>query len=185
VYGLTFTSHFYGAKRSVGYVPFNAESLARGPLYEDIRNAVHETAKSEDYDCVVVINLCVPTASGMPLDLLAKAIDGVRIIGIDVPGFGPKVSNLWRFLPRTIDEDQRQAADRAIDWLWTEFGQKQAKARRKPKRPEGAKPLVNIIGPIYGTFNVPSDLAENCTTCHQGAFKPLLGVVWRRIFRNC
>ena len=25
VYGLTFTSHFYGARRSVGYVPFNSE----------------------------------------------------------------------------------------------------------------------------------------------------------------
>ena len=88
VYGLTFTSHFYGAKRTVGYVPFNSESLVRGQLYEDIRSAVFETAKPEDYDCVVVINLCVPTASGVPLDLLPKAIDGVRIIGIDVPGFG-------------------------------------------------------------------------------------------------
>ncbi len=88
VYGLTFTSHFYGAKRTVGYVPFNSESLVRGQLYEDIRSAVFETARPEDYDCVVVINLCVPTASGVPLDLLPKAIDGVRIIGIDVPGFG-------------------------------------------------------------------------------------------------
>jgi chlorophyllide a reductase subunit Y len=88
VYGLTFTSHFYGAKRSVGYVPFNSETLVRGQLYEDIRNAVYETAKPADYDAVVVINLCVPTASGVPLDRLPKAIDGVRIIGIDVPGFG-------------------------------------------------------------------------------------------------
>jgi chlorophyllide a reductase subunit Y len=88
VYGLTFTSHFYGAKRSVGYVPFNSESLVRGQLYEDIRNAVYETAKPGDYDAVVVINLCVPTASGVPLDRLPKQIDGVRIIGIDVPGFG-------------------------------------------------------------------------------------------------
>jgi chlorophyllide a reductase subunit Y len=88
VYGLTFTSHFYGARRSVGYVPFNSESLVRGQLFEDIRNAVHETAKPELYDAVVVINLCVPTASGVPLDLLPKVIDGVRIIGIDVPGFG-------------------------------------------------------------------------------------------------
>ncbi len=88
VYGLTFTSHFYGAKRSVGYVPFNSESLVRGQLFEDIRNAVTETAKPADYDAVVIINLCVPTASGVPLDLLPKQIDGVRIIGIDVPGFG-------------------------------------------------------------------------------------------------
>ena len=88
VYGLTFTSHFYGAKRSVGYVPFNSETLVTGKLFEDIRDAVHATAKPEDYDAVVVINLCVPTASGVPLDLLPKQIDGVRVIGIDVPGFG-------------------------------------------------------------------------------------------------
>ncbi len=88
VYGLTFTSHFYGAKRSVGYVPFNSETLVTGKLFEDIREAVHATAKPEDYDAVVVINLCVPTASGVPLRLLPKEIDGVRVIGIDVPGFG-------------------------------------------------------------------------------------------------
>ena len=88
VYGLTFTSHFYGARRSVGYVPFNSETLVRGQLFEDIRDAVFETAKPADYDAVVVINLCVPTASGVPLDRLPKQIDGVRIIGIDVPGFG-------------------------------------------------------------------------------------------------
>jgi chlorophyllide a reductase subunit Y len=88
VYGLTFTSHFYGARRTVGYVPFNSESLVKGQLFEDIRNAVYETAKPADYDAVVIINLCVPTASGVPLDLLPKQIDGVRIIGIDVPGFG-------------------------------------------------------------------------------------------------
>ncbi|MCJ2133853.1 chlorophyllide a reductase subunit Y [Methylobacterium sp. J-026] len=88
VYGLTFTSHFYGARRSVGYVPFNSETLVTGKLFEDIREAVYATAKPADYDAVVVINLCVPTASGVPLRLLPKEIDGVRVIGIDVPGFG-------------------------------------------------------------------------------------------------
>jgi chlorophyllide a reductase subunit Y len=88
VYGLTFTSHFYGARRTVGYVPFDSETLVTGQLYEDIRNAVHEMADPGKYDAVVVINLCVPTASGVPLDRLPKSIDGVRIIGIDVPGFG-------------------------------------------------------------------------------------------------
>jgi chlorophyllide a reductase subunit Y len=88
VYGLTFTSHFYGAKRSVGYVPFNSETLVTGKLYEDIRDAVHEMADPEKYDAIVVTNLCVPTASGVPLQMLPKQINGVRIVGIDVPGFG-------------------------------------------------------------------------------------------------
>lgn len=88
VYGLTFVSHFYGARRSVGYVPFNSESLVTGKLFEDIRDAVHELADPARYDAVVVTNLCVPSASGVPLRLLPKEINGVRIIGIDVPGFG-------------------------------------------------------------------------------------------------
>lgn len=88
VYGLTFTSHFYGARRSVGYVPFSSETLVTGKLFEDIREAVYQLADPELYDTIVVTNLCVPTASGVPLQLLPKEINGVRVIGIDVPGFG-------------------------------------------------------------------------------------------------
>ena len=72
----------------MGYVPFNSESLVTGKLFEDIRDAVYDMAKPEDYDAIVVTNLCVPTASGVPLRLLPDEINGVRIIGIDVPGFG-------------------------------------------------------------------------------------------------
>ena len=88
VYGLSFISHFYGARRSVGYVPFDSETLVTGKLFEDIRAAVHELADPDRYDAVVVANLCVPTASGVPLRLLPSEINGVRVVGIDVPGFG-------------------------------------------------------------------------------------------------
>ena len=88
VYGLTFTSHFYGARRTVGYVPFNSETLVTGKLFEDIREAVYKLADPALYDTIIITNLCVPTASGVPLQLLPKEINGVRIIGIDVPGFG-------------------------------------------------------------------------------------------------
>jgi chlorophyllide a reductase subunit Y len=72
----------------VGYVPFNSETLVTGKLFEDIRDAVHAQADPSKYDAIVIINLCVPTASGVPLRLLPKDINGVRVIGIDVPGFG-------------------------------------------------------------------------------------------------
>jgi chlorophyllide a reductase subunit Y len=45
-------------------------------------------ADPDRYDAIVVTNLCVPTASGVPLRLLPSEINGVRIVGIDVPGFG-------------------------------------------------------------------------------------------------
>ena len=88
VYGLTFTSHFYGARRTVGYVPFNSETLVTGKLFEDIREAVYQLADPALYDTIIVTNLCVPTASGVPLQLIPDVINGVRVIGIDVPGFG-------------------------------------------------------------------------------------------------
>ena len=88
VYGLTFTSHFYGARRTVGYVPFDSGTLVTGKLFEDIRESVYEMADPAHFDAIVIINLCVPTASGVPLKLLPEEIRGVRIIGIDVPGFG-------------------------------------------------------------------------------------------------
>jgi chlorophyllide a reductase subunit Y len=136
VYGLTFTSHFYGARRSVGYVPFNSETLVTGKLFEDIREAVHKLADPALYDAVVIINLCVPTASGVPLQLLPNEINGVRIIGIDVPGFG---------VP-THAEAKDVLAGAMLRYARTEAEQGPVQA---PRGGKADRPTVTLVGEMF------------------------------------
>jgi len=136
VYGLTFTSHFYGARRTVGYVPFNSETLVTGKLFEDIRDAVYQMADPALYDAIVITNLCVPTASGVPLQILPKEINGVRIIGIDVPGFG---------VP-THAEAKDVLAGAMLKYARLEAEQGPVQA---PRTGRSAKPTVSLIGEMF------------------------------------
>ena len=136
VYGLTFTSHFYGARRTVGYVPFNSETLVTGKLFEDIREAVFKLADPSLYDAVVIINLCVPTASGVPLQILPKEINGVRVIGIDVPGFG---------VP-THAEAKDVLAGAMLRYARTEAETGPVQA---PRGGRSAKPTITLLGEIF------------------------------------
>ncbi|MDP5053177.1 MAG: chlorophyllide a reductase subunit Y [Congregibacter sp.] len=136
VYGLTFTSHFYGARRTVGYVPFDSETLVTGKLFEDLREATYKLADPDKYDAIVLINLCVPTASGVPLDLIPREINGVRIVGIDVPGFG---------VP-THAEAKDILAGAMLSYARSEAEQGPV---ARPATETAGKPTVALVGEIF------------------------------------
>ena len=180
VYGLTFTSHFYGARRSVGYVPFNSETLVTGKLFEDIREAVHAEADPNKVDSIVIINLCVPTASGVPLQLLPKEINGVRIIGIDVPGFG---------VP-THAEAKDVLAGAMLKYAREEVMNGPVAS---PKGGRSAVPTVALLGEMFpadpvimcdGVVN-RIDPAEIGFIHRVLAARPGAGVLTQRIFERC
>jgi chlorophyllide a reductase subunit Y len=85
---------------------------------------------------VVVTNLCVPTASGVPLRLLPSEINGVRIIGIDVPGFG---------VPTHAEaKDVLAGAMLAYARAEIEAGPVQA-----PAQGRGGRPTVALLGEMF------------------------------------
>jgi hypothetical protein len=88
------------------------------------------------YDAIVIINLCVPTASGVPLQLLPKQINGVRIIGIDVPGFG---------VP-THAEAKDVLAGAMLRYARTEA---EAGPVQAPRGGRSDKPTVTLLGEMF------------------------------------
>ncbi len=136
VYGLSFTAHFYGARRSIGYVPFDSESLVTGGLFEDVQQAVYDLADPERYDAVVVINLCVPTASGVPLRLLPEAINGVRVVPLEIPGFG---------VPTHAEAKDKLAA------AMLRYARREAESGpvAAPRSGRGELPTVALLGEVF------------------------------------
>ena len=112
------------------------KGLVTGKLFEDIRDAVHEMADPELYDAIVVTNLCVPTASGVPLRLLPKSINGVRIVGIDVPGFG---------VP-THAEAKDVLAGAMLKYARGEIAEGPVRA---PRAGKGDLPTVTLLGEMF------------------------------------
>jgi len=78
----------------------------------------------------------VPTASGVPLQLLPKEINGVRIIGIDVPGFGVPIHA----------EAKDVLSGAMLKYARTEVEQGPVQA---PRNGRSERPTVTLVGEVF------------------------------------
>jgi chlorophyllide a reductase subunit Y len=94
-------------------VPFNSETLVTGKLFEDIRDAVHELSRSGATTTRSSSPICVcRRLQRCAVAVAAEEINGVRIIGIDVPGFGvPTHAEAKDVLAGAMLQYARQEAD--------------------------------------------------------------------------
>ncbi len=108
-----------------------------------IRDAVHTLADTRALRRDRRHQLCVPTASGVPLRLLPKEINGVRVIGIDVPDSACRPTRR----PRTTRGAMLAFARREAEM----------RPRARPARAgPSARPTVTLLGEMFPPIPWPS-----------------------------
>jgi hypothetical protein len=118
-----------------------------------------------DYDAIVIINLCVPTASGVPLQLLPKEINGVRIIGIDVPGFGvpthAEAKDVLAAAMLRYAREARAGTGAGPAWPRSDCPTDHAGRRDVPGRSDRHRPMLEPLGLPPGRSCRPANGASS------------------------
>jgi chlorophyllide a reductase subunit Y len=66
LYGLTFVTHFYGARKSILAPTLGSAELYSGEIVEGTRAAIEAAAREPGCRLVPVVSLCVAETAGMP-----------------------------------------------------------------------------------------------------------------------
>jgi chlorophyllide a reductase subunit Y len=87
LYGLTFVTHFYGARKSILAPTLGTAELMSGQVVEGTRMAIDAAAKEPGCKLIPVVSLCVAETAGMPEELLPKRVGEAEVVLVRVPAF--------------------------------------------------------------------------------------------------
>lgn len=87
LYGLTFVTHFYAARKSIVAPALGTAELSSGQVQEAANAAIMEAAKEEHVSVIPVISLCVAETAGLAEELLPTEIDGKPVVLVRVPAY--------------------------------------------------------------------------------------------------
>jgi len=87
LYGLTFVTHFYGARKSILAAHLGTEELMAGEVVENTIAAIEVAAQEPDCKLIPVVSLCVAETAGLPEEMLPKKINDAEVVLVRVPAY--------------------------------------------------------------------------------------------------
>ncbi|NJK81279.1 MAG: chlorophyllide a reductase subunit Y [Chloroflexaceae bacterium] len=87
LYGLTFVTHFYAARKSIVAPTLGTAELSSGQIQEAANAAIAEAASERNVSVIPVISLCVAETAGLSEELLPREVDGKPVVLVRVPAY--------------------------------------------------------------------------------------------------
>lgn len=87
LYGLTFVTHFYGARKSILAPTLGTAELMSGQVVEGTRAAIEAAAREPGCQLIPVVSLCVAETAGMPEELLPRRVGDAEVVLVRVPAY--------------------------------------------------------------------------------------------------
>lgn len=87
IYGLTFVTHFYGARKSILASHLGTNELMAGEVVEGTRAAIDVAVQEPGCKLVPVISLCISETAGMPEEMLPKQVGDAEVVLVRVPAY--------------------------------------------------------------------------------------------------
>lgn len=87
LYGLTFVTHFYAARKSIVAPALGTAELSGGKVQEAASAAIAEAAREPHVSVIPVLSLCVAETAGLAEELLPAEVDGKPVVLVRVPAY--------------------------------------------------------------------------------------------------
>jgi chlorophyllide a reductase subunit Y len=87
LYGLTFVTHFYGARKSILAAHLGTSELMSGEIVESTRAAIEVAAQEPGCRLIPVVSLCVAETAGLPEEMLPRQVGDAEVVLVRVPAY--------------------------------------------------------------------------------------------------
>ena len=149
LYGLTFVTHFYGARKSILAPQLGTAELMAGAIIEGTRAAIEVAAQEPGCELIPVVSLCVAETAGLPEEMLPKRVGNAEVVLVRVPAYAI--------------HSHPEAKDVALAALLKRLGEQQGKPEKKtllllgevfPADPLAIDNLLHQMG-VEATITLP------------------------------